>query len=94
MLKDNIDILLVSETKLDDTFPVGQFCIDGYSTPCGLDRTLHGGGILLYIREDISSNILKFEPAQSNFEGFFVEINLGRKSGFFLAHITQLGKIL
>ena len=32
MTEDNIDILLVSETKLDGTFSVGQFCIDAYST--------------------------------------------------------------
>ena len=57
MIQDNIDILLVSETKLDDTFPVGQFYIDGYSTPYHFDRTSHGGGILLYIREDIPSKI-------------------------------------
>ena len=31
MIKDNIDILLVSEIKLDDTFPVGQFFIDVFS---------------------------------------------------------------
>ena len=79
MIQDNIDILLVSETKLDDTFPVGQFYIDGYSTPYRFDRTSHGGGILLYIREDIPSKILKFEPVQNNFEGFFVEINLRKK---------------
>ena len=72
MIKDNIDIL-------DDTFPVGQFYIDGYSTPYRFDRTSHGGGILLYIREDIPSKILKFEPVQNNFEGFFVEINLRKK---------------
>ena len=53
MIKDNIDILLVSETKLDNKFPVGQFCIDGYWTPYRLGRTSHGGGILPYIREDI-----------------------------------------
>ena len=93
MIKDNIDILLVSWHKLDDTFPVGQFYTDGYSTPYHFDRTLHGGGILLYIREDIPSKILKFEPVQNNFEGFFVEINLRKKSGF-LAHITQLEKKL
>ena len=37
MIKDNIDILLVSETKLDDIFSIGQFCIDGFSTPNRLD---------------------------------------------------------
>ena len=51
MTKDNIDILLVSESKLDDTFPVGQFCIDGYSTPYRFDRTSHGGGILLLLEK-------------------------------------------
>ena len=55
MIKDNIDILLVSETKLDDTFSVGQFYIDVYSTPYRLHRTSYGGGILLYISEDIPS---------------------------------------
>ena len=79
MIKDNIDILLVSWHKLDDTFPVGQFYIDGYSTPYCFNKTLHGSRILLYIREDIPSEILKFEPVQNNFEGFFVEINLKKK---------------
>ena len=55
MIKDNTDILLVSETKLHDAFPGGQLCIDGYSTPYRFDRTSHGGGLLLYIREDIPS---------------------------------------
>ena len=26
----NVDILMVSETKLDNSFPLGQFLIDGY----------------------------------------------------------------
>ena len=79
MIQDNIDILLVSETKLDDTFPVGQFYIDGYSTPYRFDRTSHGGGILLYIREDIPSKMSKFEQVQINFKGFLGEINLREK---------------
>ena len=83
MIQDNIDILLVSETKLDDTFPVGQFYNDGYSTPYRFNRTSHGGRILLYIREDIPSRILKFEPVLNSFEGFFVEINLRKKKWLF-----------
>ena len=74
MILDNTDILLVSEAKLDDTYPVGQFYIDGYATTYCFDRTSHSGGILLYIREDIPS-----EPVQNNFEGFFVEINVRKK---------------
>ena len=43
---DNLDILMVSETKIDDTFPESQFLIEGFSKPFRLDRTAKGGGIL------------------------------------------------
>ena len=33
LIKDKIDIFLISETKLDNYFPNGQFLIKGYSTP-------------------------------------------------------------
>ena len=32
-VKGYIDILMISETKLDESFPIGQFLIDGYSVP-------------------------------------------------------------
>ena len=57
-IKGNVDILLISETKLDNSFPAGQFLIDGYSVPYRLDRNIHGGGIMLYIREDIPYKIV------------------------------------
>ena len=50
MLTRVIDISMITETKLDDTFPVSQFEIDGFSTPFRLDRNKNGGDILLYIR--------------------------------------------
>ena len=56
---NNLDILMVSETKIDDTFPESQFLIEGFSTPCSLDCTAKGGGILLYIREDKPSKYFK-----------------------------------
>ena len=72
LIKDKIDIFLISETKLDSSFPSGQFVIKGYSTPFRLDRNQNGGGLLLYVREDIPCKILKeYTP-----ENLFVEINL------------------
>ena len=47
---NNLDILMVSETKIDDTFPESQFLIERFSTPYRLDGAAKGGGILLYIR--------------------------------------------
>ena len=53
-------------------------------------RTSTGGG-LLYLREDIPSKQIKLKFIEIEaFEGFFVEINLRKKSGFFAALITQI----
>ena len=39
----NIDILIITETKLDETFPKSQFYIDGYAPPFRVDRSKNGG---------------------------------------------------
>ena len=57
IIKNEIDILMISETKIDNSFPISQFTMTGYSIPFRLDRTSHGGGILLFVREDIPSKI-------------------------------------
>ena len=63
---------MISETKTDDTFPIDNFVIDSYGTRYRLDRNSNGGGILLYIREDIPSYLIEKEPVKS----FYVELNL------------------
>ena len=72
-IKGNIDILMITERKLDESFPMGQFFINGFSSPLRPDRDRNGGGILLYIMEDIPSKPL---PIENIIEAFFVEINL------------------
>ena len=44
---------------LDASFPENQFYIDGFSKPYRLDRNIHGGGVMIYIRKDIPSKELK-----------------------------------
>ena len=56
MIKDNTDILLISETKVDYSFPTAQFHIDGY-TIYRRDSNENGGGLLLYIRDDFPSTL-------------------------------------
>ena len=91
IFKQKIDILLFSETKVDDTFPLAQFCVEAYFTPYGLDRTCKGGRLLLYVRDNIPSPQIKLKFIENKaFEGFFVEINLTRKDGFFAAVIIQV----
>ena len=76
IIKEKIDIFLISETKLDSSFPSGQFVIKGYSTPFRLDRNQNGGGLLVYVREDIPCKILNEYTPEKPIEIFFVEINL------------------
>ena len=70
---------MVSQTKIDDTFPESQFLIEGFSKSFRLDRTAKGGGILLFIREDIPCRYIKQTTLNNSFEGFFVELNLRSK---------------
>ena len=37
---------MISESKLDESFPVSQFLIPGFENPIGLDRSSSGDGII------------------------------------------------
>ena len=54
LLSHNLNLLVINETKLDDSFPNAQFQINGYK---GLrkDRSNFGGGLCLCINEDSPS---------------------------------------
>ena len=43
-ISGKLDILVITESKLDYTFPTNQFLIDGFSVPFRLDRDSGGGG--------------------------------------------------
>ena len=60
-IQNKVDILLISETKLNETFPTRKFSIDGLTSPYRLDRNGFGGGLLAYVREDIPSKFIKTE---------------------------------
>ena len=46
-----IDILILSESKLDETIPNNIISIPGYHEPIRHDRNRHGGGVIMYIAE-------------------------------------------
>ena len=66
---------MITETKLDDTFPLGQFYVEGFTMPYRLDRNRNGGGVIVYVREDIPSKILEKHKLPQDVEGMFVELN-------------------
>ena len=81
IIKSEIDISMVSETKTDNSFAISQFTMTGYLIPFRLDRTSDGGRILFFVREDISCKIIKTD-CDDDFDGIFVETNLRKKKLF------------
>ena len=59
------EVLTISETKIDHTFPDAQFIIDGYAY-IRKDRNKNGGGLITYIKRGIPHKRLsKLEPTNS-----------------------------
>ena len=77
IVSNRIDILLITETKIDHTFPTTQFLMKSYSKPLRLDRTAFGGGLLLYIRKDIAFRNLPLKFP--GIECIFSEIIISKK---------------
>ena len=52
------DTLILTETKLDDSFPNSQFLVDGFSEPFRIDKNRSGGVVMIYVRHDIPIKLL------------------------------------
>ena len=81
IIGNNIDIILISEKKIDDTFPTDQFFIKGFSAPYIQDRNRTGGRLLLLAREDVPSRISN-PNSKTDIEALSVEINLRKRKWF------------
>ena len=57
MQDKNVDMFLISEMKLDDSFPMAQFKVR-FTTPYRYGRKNKGGDPLFYIKEEISWHLL------------------------------------
>ena len=69
----NVDVLVLSETKIDKSFPEHQFKIPGFCTPFRLDRDRFDGGILVYVQENIPAKLLSSEA--KTIEDVFIVLN-------------------
>ena len=75
LMRNNIDISLFSETKLDETFPNQQFKISGYKM-FRKDRKKHGWGIMFYINENISCKPVNVEGLPDDCEVTLVQLSI------------------
>ena len=58
LLCGKFDMLIISETKIDETFPDSHFHIDGFRM-CRVDRKLGGGGLMAFVRSDVCFSVIK-----------------------------------
>ena len=83
LISNHVDILVLTETKLDEMFTTSSFLIDGFSLPFQVDQSQKGGGIFINVRSDIPSKVLTKHSFPNDIEILFVEINF-RKSKWLL----------
>ena len=89
LIKGIIDVLMVSESKTDDSFPNSQFFLDEYSNPYRLDRIRNGEGIRLFVRNDTPSKTISIKLPTKN---FLIELNL-RKKRWLITILIMCGNI-
>ena len=56
--------------------------IDGFSSPFRLGKNSSGGGVVLFVREEIPSKISSEYKPNSSIKNTFIEINLRSKKWF------------
>ena len=89
-----IDILILTKTKLDETFLTSQFLMDDFSNPYRFDRNKYGGGVMINIRDTIPSKILEKHSCPNNIECLFIELNFRKCSGYFVERIIRHLKMM
>ena len=72
LVQNKIDNLVITESKLDDTFPDSQFHTPGYEVPFRKDRNKLGRGILVFVSYNIPCKKLDVRIP----EALFLEIHL------------------
>lgn len=80
-IKDSIGTLMISETKLDYSFPDAQFLIEGYYATLRFDCDKYTGGIILYVREDMLAEVLCRDCPFA--ESLFLKINFHKRKWLF-----------
>ena len=72
------DIYLLSETKVEDLFPNSQFFAEGYRM-FRKDRNKNGGGLILYVNDDIPGKLINSYNFKEGSEIIVFEFSISNK---------------
>ena len=84
-----MDILALTEAKLNYYFLNMQFLVDGFSEPFRIDRNRSGGGAMIYVRKNIPSKLLTKPFFPNYIEGLFVELSFRKCKWLLLQPSTK-----
>ena len=88
ILKDlPLDYMVISETKLDESFPNSQFKLNGYEVRARRDRHKHGGGLVEFVRQGFTCKRLKKNMNLITVSVSVLNLQFQRKSGSVLVYI-------
>ena len=109
LVKNKVDIIMISETKINEPFPLSQFQIEGYCSPFRLDRNSHGGGIMIFSPDYLPCKKVDSYSLPADVEGMFIEMTVRKTkwlvmsgynprkeyTSYFLSHVSKgLDKVL
>ena len=79
LVSDYVDVLIIAETKIDNTFTTSQFIIAGFMKPFRYDRNRYGGDLLIYVRERAPIKGLRSYKPPNNIECGLFELTVKRQ---------------
>ena len=76
LVAGNVEILSISETKLDPSFPNLQFLIPGFHNPLRMDVSSGRKGFSVYIKSSLPSKVLTKFELPKNIQVISFKLNL------------------
>ena len=89
---NNVDALSIAETKLDSSFPIAQFLLPGFHESLRLDINHRSGGLLIYIKASLPSQILTKFKLPINIQIIPFKINLRKEKWLFVSIYKPLSQ--
>ena len=83
-IDENIDILCIAETKIDESFPWAQFVLSCYHKPSLLDISDKQGGLLIYIKSHLPLRPLSIHNIHNDIQVLPFELNLWKENWMFM----------
>ena len=72
ILELSLEYLVLSETKIDKSFPTAQFYIKGYEVRARRDRDKHGSGLIEFVKNGFISKRLKEDETKHGFHHYLL----------------------